>query len=273
MPDQPRVYIFWDNSNIFISARTVAEQREGIEGRQGVRIQFDHLLDLALAGRRLARAIAVGSIPPELREVWDKLKAPGVDIELYERGQSSGKEQGLDQCLQTHMLRALSDEDVPQIAVLLTGDGAGYDDGVGFHADLERMKKKGWGVEVLAWKRTCRKSLREWADGVGVFVPLEDFYDSITFVEEHRRTSTRVNLRDRRTASPESTPSAAELQEEVRRMRSKAKKEEEQNRQLEDRIRSKDETIKQLKARVRNSEDTRHITKRARQRKKRGHKK
>ena len=43
----------------------------------------------------------------------------------------SGKEQGLDQCLQVHMLRAIHDCPTPQVAVLMTGDGAGYDDGVG----------------------------------------------------------------------------------------------------------------------------------------------
>ena len=28
----------------------------------------------------------------------------------------------------------------------MTGDGAGYDDGVGFHADMERMYAAGWGT-------------------------------------------------------------------------------------------------------------------------------
>lgn len=67
---------------------------------------------------------------------------------------------------------------------MLTGDGKGFMDGVGFHADLERMHKKGWGVEVLAWDRTCNPRLKKWAEQIGVFVPLEDFYESITFTED-----------------------------------------------------------------------------------------
>ena len=50
-----------------------------------------------------------------------------------------GREQGVDQTLQTAMLRDAFDHNgSPGIAVLLTGDGSGFVDGVGFHADLER---------------------------------------------------------------------------------------------------------------------------------------
>ena len=46
------VFVFWDNSNIFISAKAVAAQREGGDAAYQVRIQFDNLLSLALAGRK-----------------------------------------------------------------------------------------------------------------------------------------------------------------------------------------------------------------------------
>jgi hypothetical protein len=115
------------------------------------------------------------------------LSATGVKPELYERGEVTGGEQGLDQCLQVHMLRAMGDHvDEPQIVVLMTGDGAGYDDGVGFHADMERMHKAGWGIEVVSWKSHCKRALREWATTNGVFVSLDDYYESVTFLEGRR---------------------------------------------------------------------------------------
>jgi len=80
------------------------------------------------------------------------------------------------------MLRAISDNSEPQIAVRLTGDGAGYDDGVGFHADIERMYAAGWGIEVLSWERSCRRTLRDWASTKGAFVKLDNYYNSITFL-------------------------------------------------------------------------------------------
>lgn len=192
-----RVYLFVDNSNIFISAKAVAESLEGRFARDAVRLEFERLIQLALAGRELERAFVVGSIPPEQRAVWDRLTSKtGIVPELYERGRLSGGEQGLDQCLQVHMLRALSDSPEPQVAVLLTGDGAGYDDGVGFHADMERMHSAGWGIEVLSWERSCRRTLRDWATANGCFVRLDDHYLSITFLEGTRRPAS-LNLTKR----------------------------------------------------------------------------
>lgn len=179
------IFEFWDNSNIYISAKTVAAEKEGGDAQYHVRIQFDSLLQLALAERKLEYVIAVGSVPPPLRHVWNRLEQAGVKVELFERGSLSSREQAVDQALQTHMLRkALDYNGHPGIAVMLTGDGAGFLDGVGFHSDLERMHKKGWGVEVLAWERTCNPRLKEWAEKIGIFVPLEDYYDSITFTED-----------------------------------------------------------------------------------------
>lgn len=181
------VLIFWDNSNIFIPAKYVANRREGASAEYDIRIQFDQLFGLARAGRNVLRGVCVGSVPPELEHVWARLRETGVVVELYERGQGTGTEQGVDQCLQVHMLRALADIDPPAVAVLLTGDGAGYDTGAGFHADLERLHRRGWGIEVLSWDIACNKRLKAWAETAGVYVPLENYYNSITFRERLRR--------------------------------------------------------------------------------------
>lgn len=180
-----RVFIYWDDSNIFISTREVAAEREGDETRGRVRVHFRNLLELARAGRDIEHAIAVGSIPPELRQVWNRLENEGVTVQLLERGALQGREQGVDQLLQVAMLRDFADYNGdPGIAVLLTGDGAGFADGVGFHADLQRMRRRGWRIEVLSWRNSCSRGMREWAEENGVFVALDDFYESITFLEQ-----------------------------------------------------------------------------------------
>ena len=178
-----KVFIYWDNSNIFISARGVAVEREGETARHRVRVDFRNLLMLARGGRDIERAIAVGSVPPELRHVWNRMENEGITIELLERGAIEGREQGVDQTLQTAMLRdALDYNGDPGIAVLLTGDGSGFIDGVGFHADLERMHRRGWRIEVLSWRHSCNRRMREWAEQNGTFVALDDFYENITFL-------------------------------------------------------------------------------------------
>ncbi|MCY3870670.1 MAG: NYN domain-containing protein [Gemmatimonadetes bacterium] len=179
-----KVFIYWDDSNIFISAQQVAIDREGESVRSRVRIHFRNLLELACAGRKIEHAVAVGSIPPELRHVWNRLENEGVTIKLLERGAIQGREQGVDQVLQTEMLRDGFDYNGnPGIVVMLTGDGAGFDDGVGFHADLERMRRRGWRIEVLSWRHSCNRRMREWAEENGKFIALDDFYDSLTFLE------------------------------------------------------------------------------------------
>jgi len=61
------VFIYWDNSNIYHEAQRLADEREGTPGaRYLVRIHFDNVLGLAQADRTVRRAVAAGSIPPEM---------------------------------------------------------------------------------------------------------------------------------------------------------------------------------------------------------------
>ena len=81
---------------------------------------------------------------------------------------------------------ALDNNGNPGIVVLLTGDGAGYLEGAGFHSTLERMHRRGWKVEILSWAHSCNQRMRKWVEEHGLFVALDDFYDSITFMEPSR---------------------------------------------------------------------------------------
>ena len=86
--------------------------------------------------------------------------------------------------------------------MLLTGDGAGYMEGRGFFADLERMYKRGWGVELLAWDRFCNRHLREWVQEHGVYIKLEDWYKNVTFREGGARIVQPFSVDRRSTATP-----------------------------------------------------------------------
>jgi|688.fasta_scaffold677559_1 hypothetical protein len=181
-----RIYVFWDNSNIFVGAKHVAVARDGLFSEKALRIKVEALHHLAVWGRNAVKTVVVGSQSRDVK-LLDVIKRIDAHFEIYERGASSNKEQAVDAALQVHMLRALVDESEPCVAVLLTGDGAGYESGMGFRADLERMANKGWGVEVLSWTNSCDEGLRRWAERVGVFIPLEKHYDCITFIEGGRR--------------------------------------------------------------------------------------
>ena len=183
------VFVYWDNSNIYHEAQRLAEERNGTPGaRYLVRIHFDNLLRLAHADRPLQAAVAAGSVPPEMRQLWNRLENQGVEVELFDRGSRDRSEQEIpDRWLQLRMLEDAFDySDDPGVVALLTGDGAGYSEGRGFHRILERMHRRGWRVEVLSWQHSCQRGMREWAETNGVFVPLDDYYDAITFREPSR---------------------------------------------------------------------------------------
>ena len=183
------VFIYSDNSNIFHEAQRLAEEREEGEGaRYRVRINFENMLRLAHADRPLQKALAAGSVPPEMRHLWNRMERKGVEVRLFDRGIPGRGEQEIpDRLLQLRMLEdALDYNGTPGIVVLLTGDGAGYYEGAGFHSTLERMHKRGWQVEILSWAHSCHQGMRRWAEENGVFVALDDFYEAITFMEPSR---------------------------------------------------------------------------------------
>ncbi len=190
-----RVHIIWDNSNIFLSGKQVCGEKE--QKDEFFRINFESLIDLAADSRPIEQVFCVGSIPPPTDSVWGHIeKKTGKKPELYERGAKSGKEQAVDQALQTRMLRLGYDFDPPETLVLLSGDGRGIQDGVGFFADSKRLHRIGWKVEIIAWRSHCAKAMAEWATNEGVFVDLEQFYAQVTFLEKLRRAKP-LNLKTR----------------------------------------------------------------------------
>ena len=186
-----RVAIYWDNSNVFIGGRRLADNRDGLLTSTDFRLHFGGLYQLAAAGRPVDRAVCVGT---RMDRVAHHLPS-SVQLVNLEPGALTGREQGVDDVLQTAMLRDLADLS-PGVAVLLTGDGAGWSTGVGFHADLERMHRAGWGVEVLSWNHSINLRMRDWVERCGVFVPLDDYYESVTFVER-TRLAAPLNLKRR----------------------------------------------------------------------------
>lgn len=193
------VFVYLDNSNIFHAAQDLAEERNGdANARYRVRIDFESLLRLAHADRPLGKALAAGSIPPALSMLWNELRRTGVEVYLYDRGEPGrGEQETPDYWLQLRMLEDTVDyNDNPGIVVLLTGDGAGYNESRGFHRTLERMYRQGWQVELLSWEHSANPRMREWVETNGVFVPLDDYYDAITYTTTPRIGQEPVPVRD-----------------------------------------------------------------------------
>ena len=178
-----KVFIYWDNSSIYSGAQQAAADREGEGVRHRLRLNFTNLLRLAHADRALAKVVSVGFIPPELRAALRPLEDSGVEADLQERGAFAAKDHAIDRALQIHMLRDTLDHE-PGTAIMLEGDPdcCGFRRDIGFRSDIARMRRRGWGVEMLSWERGCGRKMKEWASQNGVFIPLDEFYESVTYL-------------------------------------------------------------------------------------------
>jgi len=60
-------------------------------------------------------------------------------------------------------------------------------------------------AEVLSWHSHCRRALREWATTNGTFIRLDDYYESLTFLEGARRAKP-LDLSQRPKSVPRVSP-------------------------------------------------------------------
>lgn len=93
--DDGVVHVFWDHSNLFARAQDACDDRQGGGREPGhrldARLHFKKVLDFASAGRSIEKAVAVGSIPPGLATLWERLRDAKVKVDLQERGAELGK--------------------------------------------------------------------------------------------------------------------------------------------------------------------------------------
>lgn len=178
--------LYVDNSNIFHEGQRYAQQTKG-EDRQAFRIQFANFLNVATLSDRPDELVWGGSTPPPTDSIWEKLRQSGVEPELIDRA-SSGENETVDHLIQLRMHRhARKYRTAPGAIVLATGDGKGYHNEEGFLYDIEGFVEDGWSLRLLSWSHACHRKLKAFAEQHGTFVPLEDYYANITFIQGGRR--------------------------------------------------------------------------------------
>jgi hypothetical protein len=182
------VCLYVDNSNIFHEGQRFAEQNKG-EARNDFRIYFRNFISLLVGGRPLKEAVWGGSIPPQDDTVWGYLRGLGIEPDLIPRS-TTGENETVDHRIQLLMHRHTRKyRQSPGIIVLSTGDGKGYHEEEGFLFDVEGFVADGWGLEVYSWAHSCHGKLRQFAEQKGKFVPLDNYYEQISFIRNGRIVS------------------------------------------------------------------------------------
>lgn len=169
------LFLFIDNSNLFIEMRRVAQlvfNYDAILLRR-VRIDFGKLLDYVRRERELKEAILVGSKPPPNDFLWGRLRQLGIELKIYERSPFTDREREVDQELVNCIRDTMEASEPPGVIALVSGDG-------GYVTTLERCVKRGWTVEIYFWRQAA-VTLRQLQGAT--FINLNPDFDRITFKE------------------------------------------------------------------------------------------
>lgn len=146
-PDQ-RVAVFIDAQNLYHSARSL----------YGARVNFREVLETAVAGRKLIRALGyvVRTKTGEEQPFFDALVSLGIETRVRDLQEFFGgvKKADWDVGLAIDAVRIA---EIVDVIVLIAGDGD-------YKEMLEYVKSKGRRVEVIAFGRSTSSKLKEVAD-------------------------------------------------------------------------------------------------------------
>lgn len=175
------VYIFIDNSNLWINAKRV-EKPSYMTTKEDhrVRIEIGKLAECVSQGRIIRKVFVFGSRPPHADSVWEKMKEHGWEVVVKERNSWTSKEKGVDTQLVVGMLDVFYKQE-PETIVLVSGDADMFP-AVEY---ILKDREKNWRVEVRSWRDStarCLKKLPERFHNVPAQVVFLD-QESITFTE------------------------------------------------------------------------------------------
>ena len=181
------VHFFLDFSNIGIGAQQLAiEYGDSHFDLRHLRLHSQHLRDIALRGRKWGSGFAAAGLGANGHGLHRRFAAVGIEFQCTERGRETGREQGVDEIIQSKMLRLLHRDPANDVIVLATGDGNGYEDDRGFVSTLKLLRSHGYQIEVLAWEHSLSQKLKEWALDHGHVHLLDQLFAELTFVEGRR---------------------------------------------------------------------------------------
>ena len=107
-------------------------------------------MQLIRKNRTVYKAVAAGSVPPEIKEVWRQLQSEGVHMD---RNQTGGAEHNLPDIRLEDALRC----EMPRYGGSVEGDGAGWSYGKVFLPTLQSMKLRQCKIELVSWETSCNQ--------------------------------------------------------------------------------------------------------------------
>jgi hypothetical protein len=177
------LFVYVDNSNVWIEGGHIKAVRldlatdptDAARRRVTPRWSYDfgQLYRLACPrGEQIGRSILFGSRPPANDSLWERARAEGFEVAVFERN-AANKEKQVDTSLATLMVEDCYTHMKPErhdMAVLVAGDGD-------FIPPLRSVQNRGLKVRVVFWSHGTSRELRNAADE---FLELDPHFDHLT---------------------------------------------------------------------------------------------
>ncbi len=159
--ESPGIYIFVDDSNIWIGAKALQSKLRRFKTVEDHRLRIDigKLTDVLADGRSVDQGVLYGSEPPPVDSVWNKIKEQGWRVMTDKKSKLTGKEKKVDTRLVAEVtaLSICTRIEMRTTIVLVTGDADVIP------AMQEAMKQAHWSVEVCMWKHAMSRDLSRFA--------------------------------------------------------------------------------------------------------------
>jgi uncharacterized LabA/DUF88 family protein len=169
-----------DNSNIFIEGQKYSAREKGVTALDPVtgkqpcdpswRVKFSELLIALANGRKIHKAVLVGSRPPRNDGVWEAAKQNGFEVVVHDRD-SNNKEKAVDTELVAQGTELICSASEPMDLIIVSGDRD-------FIPLVKVAQRKGWTVEMAAFSSAYNPA-GEMATSVEKIIPLDPLFKKI----------------------------------------------------------------------------------------------
>ena len=184
-----KAHIFVDNSNLWLGASDIRQEREAHVPQRLFRLYFKNLFKLVERDLEVVTRELGGSLPPECEPLWEYARELGYNTNLLHRVHDGDRvrEQSVDEALHLKIANCIIDFDAPGRFVLMTGDGAQSELNTSFRDQARRALKSGFEVDVWSWaaSRSRKYELlkQDFPDKIRIH-DLDNYYNEITFVNQ-----------------------------------------------------------------------------------------
>lgn len=148
MPE--KVYIFVDNSNLWIEGKKVSGRRSkpSVPSNRFYRVDYGRLLQYVLDDRELAAVPKLyGSEPPPNDSVWNMIRSKGFDVKVFKRN-IFNKEKGVDMRMGLDIGKLVLTTKPKATVAIVAGDAD-------FIQAVDDAHAEGWKVEVWYWSNAA----------------------------------------------------------------------------------------------------------------------